>query len=145
MIYYSNSQSCIIYLKNKNAAYLAIEGFVSSETIREFMVKAVQLCTHQTVKAILFDSSKINVLRTEDMNWIKQSVLPLFGTSSLKKVGYLEPQDIFGELSLEKLIPENSKVIFKKFKTLEDAEKWAYNEEYADKTYPSTQLMPKAS
>jgi len=126
MIYLNDEKVCIIYLKQKTTAYIAVEGFVDSATVRKLMMKTVELCSKMNVKSLLVDSSKLEVLRDEDVKWILQEVYPRFKLLPLKKIAYIKPGNTFGEISMKKLIPKNTSREFKQFSCIEEAEKWTY-------------------
>lgn len=129
MIYYNNSKACVIYLKEKNSAYVAIEGFVESITVKEFMTKILELCSKMHIKSILLDSSKLEVLKSQDIDWILNNTYAQFSELPLQRIAYISPQNIFGETSLKKLICKSSCKEFKKFSCIESAESWIYKRE----------------
>ena len=126
MIYFNNSQACVIYLKEKNSAYIAVEGFIETDTVKGLMIKTLELCSKMNVKSILLDASKLEVLRNEDINWIIEITYPGFKKLPLMSIAYVKPQNVFGDRSIKKLIRQNSSKEFKEFTNLEDAEKWTY-------------------
>lgn len=129
MIYYNNSQACVIYLKEKNSAYAAIEGFVESDTIKDFVLKIIELCSKTHIKSILIDTSKIEIIKSSDIEWILTNTLESFKKQPLQKIAYVSPQNVFGENSIKKLFLKNTCKEIKKFSNLEDAESWVYKTE----------------
>lgn len=127
MLYYSNNQACIIYMQNKQTAYVAVEGYFCGQAVHDFMDKLVELCKRSDVKKMLIDSSKIEVLKTDDINWINQNIYPQLKKIHIEKISLVKPQSIFGEVSVNKLIPKDTNKVIQKFAKIEEAETWLFN------------------
>ncbi|HAM98763.1 MAG TPA: hypothetical protein DCQ26_09130 [Marinilabiliales bacterium] len=132
MIYYSNLQACLMFIKDRNIAYMAVEGFLESGKVKDLMQKTVELCLKQKVHYLLIDSSRLEVVKTDDIRWIVMEIYPLLRQTSLKKVGYVRSQNVFGQVSLEKLLPKNTTKEIKFFSTLELAESWLLDDNSKD-------------
>jgi len=128
MIYYSSSQACVIYMKSKNSIYIAIDGFIDSKTLKAVTIRTIELCNKVQAHSILLETSKLEVLKNEDIDWIKEKMHPLFKVVEIKRIGFVRPQSVFGELSINRLIPVVSERQYRKFDTIEEAEKWVYTE-----------------
>lgn len=97
MIYLNDSSACVMYIKSKKTAYIAVEGFVTSETIRNCVNALTVLCVNHDVKNILFDSSYLDVIKKDDIMWITQKIYPNYKSFNLEKVTYIKPLNIFGK------------------------------------------------
>lgn len=128
MIYYSNQQACVIYLKSKNSVYIAIDGFIDTKTLKSIVIRTCELCNKVQAQSILLDTSKLEVLKAEDIDWIKDKMLLLFRTNKIKRIGFVRPKSVFGELAIDRLIPAVSEREYRKFNNLEEAEKWVYTD-----------------
>lgn len=128
MIYFNNEKACVIYLKHKDTAYIAVEGFVDSISVRKLMMKILELCQKKNVKSLLIDSSKLDIIRDDDIKWIQQEVYPGFKFLHLKRIAYIKPVNVFGEKSIKKLIPKETLKEFKEFFSIEEAERWVYQD-----------------
>lgn len=126
MIVYSSNTACMIYLKDKKSIYMAIEGFVDSEKIQNFTKQMLDVCRKEKVLYLLVDTSQIKVIKCKDITWIQKNVVSHFEELGIEKVGYVDSQNIFGDISIHQLISENNKSAFRFFPSVESAEKWLY-------------------
>jgi hypothetical protein len=127
MIYYSTTNACIMSIDKYSTAFLVLEGYVNETTIKEFGQKAHELCIKSEVSNVIFDTSRLEILKKEEIAVLSDKLIPLFQHSHINKIAYLKPQNAFGELSMNLLM--NIKTINKirKFNSLEEAEKWVYD------------------
>ncbi|HAF30743.1 MAG TPA: hypothetical protein DCG75_17000 [Bacteroidales bacterium] len=126
MIYFNNQKACVIYLKQKNTAYIAVDGFVDSISVRKLMIKILELSLKTNVKYLLVDTLKLEIIRDDDIKWILQEIYPGFKLAPLKRIAYVKPENVFGVNSVKKLIPQNTLKEFKEFLSIEEAEKWIF-------------------
>lgn len=127
MMYYSNEQACLIYLKNKGVAYMAMEGFVSMETLKGIVTKFNDMCRRQQVNALLFDASKLEIMKRDEIQWMKDHLKLNASNNALLRIGIVKPENAFGELSINQLFNKNLNVPVKKFNQIEEAEFWAFD------------------
>jgi hypothetical protein len=127
MIYYSSTNACIMFIEKFNTAYLVLEGYLNETIIKEFGQKAHELCVKSEVSKIIFDTSRLDILKKEELSVLADKFIPVFHQAHINKIAYLKPQNAFGELSMNLLMNIKTLNKVKKFNTLEDAEKWVYD------------------
>ena len=143
MIVHNSMESCIIHVESRNYAYLAVEGFIDSKKTKEFAEKLVSLCLHNKIGMIMFDSSKLSVIKPTDMEWIFEQVLQPLRYCSIDKVAFLMPESTFGIVSVKKLIQHIENCSTGIFRNIEQAETWLFKSTSADNT--ASKISPKAS
>ncbi|MBN1118874.1 MAG: hypothetical protein JXA77_16815 [Bacteroidales bacterium] len=126
MLVYNSENSCIIHIEKKMSLYLAIEGYMESLKIKEFAKALVEFCLTKKIKHIFFDTSKISVVKHEDLFWVTENVFPKLQDSEIEKVAFLLPAKSFGYMAVKILADRIEKKQNKVFARLEEAEKWLY-------------------
>ena len=126
MMLYDSLEACIIHIERKEYAYVAVEGYLVTEKLMNFLDRLVFLCTKKTVKKIFFDTSKLSVVNKNDVIWIKEHVFPALSYCNIEKVAFLMPENPFGALALKALIIETKHATMKIFNSMEEAEKWIF-------------------
>ncbi len=127
MIYFSNNQACLIYIKKKQMAYMAIEGFINSDQIRTLMQAFVDLASKNTVDFVIIDVVKLEIIKTQDIDWVISHIYPKLKSKPIQKVGFIKPHNVFGDVSINRLIPCTSAINIRKFTTIEEAEQWIFS------------------
>ncbi len=128
MIYYTHRQACLIYLKANKMAYLAIDGYISSQALRDVLIETYNLCKKFNLTKVLADSSGLAVIKIADVEYIKQHILPLLDSLNSLYIAFVKPVNIFGQASLKIFNPQNSNHNYNTFETLEHAENWLKND-----------------
>lgn len=128
-ILYDTTIASVLYIKKREYLYLTIEGFVNSETLSEVVDALQHGITHNHVKKIIFDTSKVKVIKKDDLDFIKQNLSPLLSKSIVTKVVFLNSDDIFGNHSIEVLTSFFNQIIpTRAFPDMEKAELWLFND-----------------
>jgi hypothetical protein len=130
-------EACIIYVESKNYAYMALEGFVESAKIKEFALKTSELCKQKKVSCIIFDTSKLQIIKQIDIQWLIEQVFPVLRNYNLSKIAFLLPENPFGLTSLKSLIKHIDTNKVEVFQKMEEAEAWIFSD---DKTYEENNI-----
>lgn len=133
-ILYNAENASVMYLKNREYIYIAIEGYLNPETLSGFNKALVNGIMHSEVKKFLFDTGKINVIKSEDILWLSENMIPYFGKNRMSKVVFIKPENVFGSKSVDTLagimkIHANVKVL----PNMEQAERWLFQNEVIDR------------
>jgi len=125
-------ETCIIFIEGKNYAYLALEGFIETEKIKEFAGKLIDLCSKKKVTRLLFDTSKLSIIKPSDLEWVINEILPNLRFKHIEKIAFLLPENPFGFVSVRNLMKhiDNKKV--EVFRRMEHAETWIFEQENTD-------------
>jgi len=128
-ILYNSSSASILYMKKREYMYLAIEGYVNTATLSEFSKALLNGVIYNHVKKILFDTSQVNIIKNEDIQWIRKNILPFLVKNGVSRVAFIKPQNAFGNLSIEALAKiMNEKFDAQIFQTMQPAEEWLFQD-----------------
>jgi len=110
--------------------YIVIEGYLNAETLPGFNKALVNGVMHSDVKKLLFDTTKINVIKSEDILWLNENLMPYLAKNRLMKVAFIKPENAFGSKSVETLagIMKNHTNV-KILPNMELAERWLFQTE----------------
>jgi hypothetical protein len=127
-ILYNTASASILYMKKREYMYLAVEGYVNTATLSDFTKALLEGILFNHVKKILFDTSHLNVIKTEDIHWLKNNLFPIFEKHGVSRVVFIKPENAFGNKSVEMLATAiNDKIEAKIFPTMEEAENWLFH------------------
>lgn len=127
MIIYNSNEACIIWVEKRKYIYLAVDGFLESHKIKAFTEQLINICKTQDVQGIIFDTTKITIIKPKDLKWINEEVIPKLRIGKIKKVAFLYPENSFGSLSIDRIKQNVIVSEAKIFRKLEDAEKWLFS------------------
>jgi DNA-directed RNA polymerase subunit F len=128
MMIYNSKEACILYIKKRNYVYLAVEGFINSEKIKEFYESLVKVCREKNIKRILFDTSKLGAIKENDLQWIFQSTADTVNPLNIYKIAFLSPKNVFGSRTVSKIFSELHDLKAEVFDNMEDAENWLFED-----------------
>jgi hypothetical protein len=126
MIVYQSKDACIIHIEKRNYAYLAIEGFFDSSRLKDFSLKVIELCRTKGVSKLLFDVSKITVIKSEDIEWLQENIVPKLKNAESNRYAIVCPENQFGLISVNRILSYTDKNKFKFFPNIERAEDWLF-------------------
>lgn len=127
-ILYNADNASLLYIKKREYLYLTVEGFVRKETLEMLTNALIKGITETTVRRIIFDTSKIKVIKKEDIALFLETITPILDKRSVRKIVFINSDDIFGNKSVELLAScLNSKIPTKIFSNMERAELWLFN------------------
>jgi DNA-directed RNA polymerase subunit F len=128
LIIYNSEEACILYIKKRNYVYLAVEGFLNSDKIKEFYESLAKICREKKINRILFDTSKLGTIKEEDLQWVfksaKETVYPL----NIYKIAFLNPKNAFGNYTITRFLKGLKDLEAKILETMEDAENWLFED-----------------
>lgn len=127
MILYNSANASVMYLKRREYIYVALEGFLNSETLSGFNKALAEGVIHRDVKKILIDTSKINVIKSEEIQWLTDNMSPYLAKNRISKVAFIKPENIFGFKSIEALTNAmKNKINVNVLLNMEQAEHWLF-------------------
>ncbi len=127
-ILYNADNASLLYIKKREYLYLTVEGFVRKETLEMLTNALIKGITETTVSRIIFDTSKVKVIKKEDIALFLETITPILDKRSVRKIVFINSDDIFGNKSVELLAScLNSKIPTKIFSNMERAELWLFN------------------
>lgn len=127
-ILYDTTIASVLYIKKREYLYLTIEGFVNSETLSEVVDALQHGITHNHVKKIIFDTSKVKVIKKEDIQLLTLTLIPLLSKSVVSKIAFINSDDVFGNKSVNMLASIfNEHIPTQAFPNMENAEIWLFN------------------
>lgn len=119
----------MLYIQKREYLFLTIEGFVNTKTLNEVSKALQDGIIHKHVKKVIFDTSKVKVIKKDDLDFLKESFMNQLSKSVVSKIAFLNSDDIFGNHSVELLTAFfNQKIPTRAFKCIECAEGWLFNE-----------------
>ncbi len=126
MTIYNSEKACIKWIEERKYIYLAVDGFMESDKIKIFTEQLVSACKKYDVAGILFDTSKITIIKHKDLQWINEEVIPSLRNGKIKKVAFLCPENSFGSLSIELIMENIIESEINIFSKLDDAKEWLF-------------------
>lgn len=130
MIVYNSDEACILYIKKRNYIYLAIEGYLDSEKIKVFSQELLGICTEKKISKILFDTSKLRIVKEVDLEWLFNDIFSVLRSLNIKRIALLNPQNAFGYITIKRITGEIKKSKVKILDTMEEAEGWLFQHDY---------------
>ena len=128
-ILYDSENASVMYMKRRECLYIALEGFLDSESFVEINSALAKGVTQSEAKRFLFDTSKTNVISNKEMQWLTHDFLTYITTGRVSKVAFLKPDNIFGDQSVGFIATILSrKTSVRIFPSMELAESWLYSE-----------------
>lgn len=126
-ILYNSVNASVMYLKNREYIYIALEGFLNSESINGFNNALINGIKQSDAKKFLFDTSKINVIKSEEVQWLVNNIIPYLAKDRFSKIAFLKPENYFGNKSVESLSNAlKDSISVKTFPNMEQAERWLF-------------------
>ena len=114
-------------MRNREYIYIAPEGFLNSESINGFNKALIDAITLSNTKKFLFDTSKIDVIERDGLQWLINTISPYLIKNKFSKVTFIEPENIFGIKSVERLSNAlKNSISVKTFLNIELAEHWLF-------------------
>jgi len=128
-IIYNSATASIMYLKSREYMYIAIEGYPSMEKLKEFYYALLQGITHSNVEKFLFDTSKLSVIKSEDLMWFNNNITPLLVKHKDAKVVFIKPDNVFGMKSVETIFKNMKDIVMVNISpNMEKAEDWLFQQ-----------------
>lgn len=114
--------------QERNFLYSKWNRSVSSEEYRAGVRQLMQLL-RQDVYYWITDSERLRSLVMPEQQWLLREICPVLANSQLKKMARIGNGDIFNQVVIESLAEQameayNYELLFKQFKTLEEALLW---------------------
>lgn len=109
--------------------YIAIEGYPSEEKLKEFYYALLQGITRSNVEKFLFDTSKLSVMKSEDIIWFNNNITPLLVKHKEAKVVFIKPENVFGMKSVETICRHMKNIADVNISVnMEKAEDWLFQQ-----------------
>lgn len=127
MILYNSATASIIYLKTREYLYITLDGYPNMEKLNEFYNALLKGIKQSSAEKFLFDSSKISVIKSEDLFWVCSNLTPILSKHNGIKVALIMPENIFGVKSAEtfyNLMKDSVNIGL--FPSMEKAENWLF-------------------
>lgn len=127
MILYNSATAIIMYLKTREYLYIAIEGYPNMEKMNEFYHALLRGVAQSNANKFLFDTSRISVIKNEDMLWLSNNITPILLKHKGVKVAFIKPENVFGMKSVDtlcKLMRNSANACI--FSNMEKAENWLF-------------------
>ncbi len=132
MILHSSDEMSLIYLRERGLIYFTIVGFTKTNAIRELFEQLKE--NREKIKSdkLLFDTSKLGVMRQIDQNIFLEELMPLFREIGIKKTALIKTSDAFGQGKIKALVSSADNEEIQVFDDMITAERWllAYVEQY---------------
>lgn len=127
-VIYSTSNASILYIKKREYLYLALEGYISTANFYEIAKALLNGVIYNRVKKILFDTSKVSVIKTDVIQAINDNILPVLEKYGVLRIVLIKSDNVFGNKSIESVANIISgKIEVKVLPTMEQAENWLFN------------------
>lgn len=124
MILHNTENAALLYIGKSDFLYATIVGFSNNEEIKMAADQIKAKIRHIRAERILVDTSKLGVLRSNDFNTIRDTIVPLLREVGLKKVAFLKPDNSFGHLNVLKFLTFAQTAEARIFNDMDSAEKW---------------------
>ncbi|BDX38218.1 hypothetical protein CYCD_15730 [Tenuifilaceae bacterium CYCD] len=127
-ILYNTNSASMLYIKKREYLFLSIEGFANTRTLSELVEALNYGISHNHVKKIIFDTSKVKVIKKEDIQLLTLTLIPLLSKSAVSKIAFINSDDVFGNKSVSMLASIFTEHIpTQAFPNMESAEIWLFN------------------
>jgi len=127
MILYNSATASIMYLKTREYLYIAIEGYPNMEKMNEFYHALLRGVTQSNANKFLFDTSRISVIKNEDMQWFSTNITPILLKHKGIKVAFIKPENVFGMKSVDTFCRNmRNFASVSIFPNMEKAENWLF-------------------
>jgi len=116
-------------MKTREYMYVAIDGYPNMEKLNEFYSALLKGITKSNANSFLFDTSKISVIKGEDLHWLCSNLVPILSKHKGLRVAFIMPENIFGIKSVDtlcKLMRNSADVSI--FPNMEKAESWLFQQ-----------------
>ena len=128
-ILYDTENASIVYMKRLECIYIALEGFLEPETFVEFSKAFVKGTVRCGAHRFLFDTSRVNVISSNEMLLFANSFLLYKAKNHISKIAFIKPDNAFGVKSIESIANMlKSKIVVCVFPSMELAESWLYRD-----------------
>jgi len=116
-------------MKGRKYMYISLEGFLDSVTFSEINKALINGVSQSDVNKFLFDTSRIGVIKNEEMIWLTENMAAWFAKNRMSKVVFIKPENVFGNKSIETLAHAMSiSIDVKILPCMEQAEKWLFHD-----------------
>ncbi len=124
MILHSSDEMSLIYLRERGLIYFTIVGFTKTNAIRELFEQLKE--NREKIKSdkLLFDTSKLGVMRQIDQNIFLEELMPLFREIGIKKTALIKTSDAFGQGKIKALVSSADNEEIQVFDDMITAERW---------------------
>ncbi|WP_066834312.1 hypothetical protein [Rufibacter ruber] len=86
------------------ALQVECEGFVSSATYRNLMLRGLELIKAYDINYVVYNKKILAPLTPDDHDWLAEEMLPQLFTTSLQKVAIIEAQGGLDHLTLRNMV-----------------------------------------
>ena len=126
MVIYKGEEYVITYNKSLRAVVQKWENFTSSNNFRQAIEKTLDFFkNNEDVFFIISDTQKHGVVSSEDSQWVTDYINPQLIKNGLRKLIFIEPENIFAQLSVTQFLDKNQNDSFViKVPKFEFAEAW---------------------
>jgi hypothetical protein len=101
MTLYQSPNARITYDATNNVLTQTINGYLNTNSLREFQGELVKICSQKKISKIIADTKNQKVLKKEDMDWMIENVIPSLKSCNIKQFAILMPDNIFGQAAVE--------------------------------------------
>lgn len=102
--YYESKNGKVGYHPKRNAILLHIKGFMKSEEYQQAFLKSLECAQKKNARVWISDFSGLVGQKPEDLDWTLNEWYPKWFTRQFDEVAIVEPEQVFGKLSLKKLL-----------------------------------------
>jgi hypothetical protein len=123
---YDSCQFRLFHNKETQWIVMGIDGFMEGEAFRMNTQRMFKLLKDKRVNKVLIEASNMKLIRTEDMEWLKNTFLPEAISKGFKACAFVKPLDYHARLCIENVIYKIPVRLLEAawFDQREEAEQW---------------------
>ena len=124
---YKSNDATITYNNDHQCIHQTVKNFLHSDELKRFQTKLIDFCKTNHPKKVITDSSKLKVVKTNDLNWMSNEVLPALSRSGVQYFAIIMPDNPFGEMAVKMFVETSSDITMKIFNDLPSAQQWIHH------------------
>jgi len=113
--------------KEKGFLVAVYKGFLKFEDFQDISNQSLVLLKQYRTHKLLVDTSKFKVMPPQNRKWIQEEWFPKAIQLGLKKMAFITPENIFGEVTMKETnekVEGEVPIDLKYFISVHDAERW---------------------
>ena len=124
MVIYESNRVHVSYHEEKGYIKEVFSSFVPSDEIKTFHEALIEACKKYNVSVMVSDTSKMAIMKADDISWILTEAGPYLIKAGLRKIGVVTPENPFAKKTVDAIIARATVIDIRAFDDLSSAENW---------------------
>ncbi len=121
---YKSPAASITYNATHNCILQTVNNYLHSEELKNFQTALIKFCKGNSPGRIIADTTKLKVIKSDDMEWLSNEVLPALSECGIRYFAIVMPNNPFGEMAVKLFIEASSDITMQIFEDLPSAQQW---------------------